>query len=465
MSNRRLILFATVLSTAVVLVAVSSLGPRHEPRAAAAPEGIAKLDHLIFIVQENRSFDHYFGTFPGAKGFPMRGGRPHACVPDPVLGHPSCVYHSKVLYQIGGPHDEFHSTIDVDHGRMDGFVRAVTDYAFNRCAHERTVAVCGNRLGPRRQPDVLSYHTWKEIPNYWAYARRFVLQDHMFAPSDSWTGPSHLYLVSSWSASCKDRHRPMSCVSDLSLHRSLHRYGTPPIYAWTDITYLLDRAGVSWRYYIGNGTCPYGRPCDSEEGAWGTTPTGKDPLPGFTDVWRTHQKRFVQHHDDFFAAAKSGTLPSVAWIVPGGNVSEHPASAGGIDDGMAFVTKCINAVMRSSEWDTSAIFLTWDDWGGFYDHVPPPKVDVNGYGIRVPGIVISPYAKKGFIDHQTLSFDAFLKLIEDRFLNGRRLDPATDGRRDSRPTVRENVKILGDLSSDFDFTQSPRPPVILDPRP
>jgi phospholipase C len=121
--------------------------------------------------------------------------------------------------------------------------------------------------------------------------------------------------------------------------------------------------------------------------------------------------------------------------------------------------------MQGPDWDSTAIFLTWDDWGGFYDHVKPPVVDENGYGLRVPGLVISPYAKRGFIDHQTLSFDAYLKFIEDDFLGGQRLDPRTDGRPDPRPTVRENVAILGDLAHDFDFTQPPRPPLILQPYP
>ncbi|MGH2637517.1 MAG: alkaline phosphatase family protein, partial [Actinomycetota bacterium] len=99
----------------------------------------------------------------------------------------------------------------------------------------------------------------------------------------------------------------------------------------------------------------------------------------------------------------------------------------------------------------------------FYDHVEPPRVDLNGYGIRVPGIVISPWAKSGTIDSQILSFDAYLRLIEDLFLGGQRLDPATMSRPDSRPTVREEVPILGDLLNSFDFTQEPLPPLILDP--
>ena len=123
--------------------------------------------------------------------------------------------------------------------------------------------------------------------------------------------------------------------------------------------------------------------------------------------------------------------------------------------------------MNGPDWNSTAIFLDWDDWGGFYDHVTPPTVDQNGYGIRVPSLVISPYAKRGYIDHQTLSFDAINKFIEDDFLGGQRIDPRTDGRPDPRPDVRENAPILGNLVRDFDFKQPPRAPdpLPLDPAP
>jgi len=149
----------------------------------------------------------------------------------------------------------------------------------------------------------------------------------------------------------------------------------------------------------------------------------------------------------------------VSWIVPNGKVSEHPP--GLITAGETYVTGLINAIMRSPDWDSTAIFLAWDDWGGFYDHVDPPHVDENGYGLRVPGLVISPYARRGYIDHQTLSFDAYVKFIEDDFLGGQRLDPRTDGRPDPRPDVREDAPQLGDLTADFDFNQNPLAPVIL----
>ncbi len=148
---------------------------------------------------------------------------------------------------------------------------------------------------------------------------------------------------------------------------------------------------------------------------------------------------------------------------PNGTNSEHPPAL--VSTGQAWTTNLINAVMQSPDWSSTAIFLSWDDWGGFYDHVKPPVVDQNGYGLRVPGIVISPYAKKGYIDSQTLSFDAYVKFIEDNFLGSQRIDPKTDGRPDPRPDVRENAPQLGDLMSDFDFSQSPRPPEVLPVNP
>jgi phospholipase C len=121
--------------------------------------------------------------------------------------------------------------------------------------------------------------------------------------------------------------------------------------------------------------------------------------------------------------------------------------------------------MRSPDWDSTAIFLSWDDWGGFYDHVVPPVVDPQGYGLRVPGLVISPYARAGFIDHQILSHDAYVKFIEDDLLGGERLDPVRDGRPDPRPDVREVNPLLGDIRHDFNFAQAPRPPMILPVNP
>jgi phospholipase C len=311
----------------------------------------------------------------------------------------------------------------------------------------------------------MSYMTRREIPNYWAYARNFVLQDHLFAPADSWTLPAHLFLISAWAAECEDPRDPMSCESNLELQDEAERQRSGadvPIWAWTDITYLLHEHGVSWSYYVGDDTCFFD-PC-GERGP-NRTVAQQNPLPWFTTVRQTHQLRNIRGHEEYFDAAADGTLPSVSWVMPYSGVGEHPGAGEPVWKGQRHVTRIINAAMRGPDWEETAIFLTWDDWGGFYDHVEPPRVDRNGYGIRVPGIMISPWARAGTIDSQILSFDAYLKLIEDLFLLRERLDPDTLSRPDSRPTVREEVPILGNLLEEFDFTQDPIPPLILDPRP
>src|SRR5438034_9086708 len=193
------------------------------------------------------------------------------------------------------------------------------------------------------------------------------------------------------------------------------------------------------------------------------TPGIWTPLPWFATVRRERQVRDVESMRWFFGDVRHGRLPAGSWLIPSDPVSDHPPSL--LTNGQAYVTSVINAVMRSPDWRSSAIFLAWDDWGGFYDHVVPPHVDRNGYGLRVPALVISPYAKRGFVDHQVLSFDAYAKFVEDDFLGGARLDPTTDGRPDPRPTVRENVPVLGNLAADFDFSQKPRKPLLLPLRP
>jgi len=446
-------------------VAARSPAP-HSSNADEGPEGIFKLDHLIFIVQENRSFDHYFGTYPGADGLEMVEGVPTNCVPDPVLGRDSCVYHTSMDEFIGGPHSRPSALTAINGGAMNGFIDALPPTP--RWCVDRATPECARFLGPEGQPDVMSYLTRGNIPNYWAYADEFVLQDRMFAPTDGWTLPAHLFLISGWSAYCYDPGDPMSCISNVDLREEHQRfeYGEAPIYAWTDITWLLDRGGVSWGYYVAPGTCSFppchGRALDSPEG---TTPASKNPLPGFATLYETEQQDHILDYRSFERSARHGTLRSVSWVVPGDGVSEHPQSSRGVAAGMAHVTRIVNSVMRGPDWDSSAIFITWDDWGGFYDHVVPPLADENGYGLRVPGLLVSPYARRGFVDHQTLTFDAYLKLIEDRFLEGQRLDPSTDGRPDARPVVREALPLLGDIALAFDFDRKPRAPLILDPTP
>ncbi len=412
-----------------------------------------RIHHVIVVMQENRSFDHYFGTFPGAEGIPMANGVPTVCAPDPMTKECVKPFHDPADSSSGGPHNQAASIGDVNGGQMDGFIRQAA--ARSNCTDPNDPS-CAAARGAR---NVMGWHDDREIPNYWRYAKEFVLQDHMFAPVASWSLPAHLFLVSEWSARCTSRD-PMSCSNATDNPARSRGDGKTEPYAWTDMTWLLHGKSVSWRYYLDEGASP-----DCEDDAPTCTrqkvgvPSIWNPLPGFVTVHDNGELGNVRKLDDFFAAAQRGALPSVSWIAPNSKHSEHPPA--GVNAGQSYVTKIVNAVMSGPSWEDSVIFLSWDDWGGFYDHVPPPSVDLNGYGIRVPGLVISAWAKKGYIDHQTLSFDAYNKLIQDLFLDSQRLDPATMARPDRRPSVRESHPQLGDLLADFDFTQTPLPPVIL----
>jgi phospholipase C len=471
-SRRRLRRAAPVALAAAILTlaAAGLLGSGTDPasrdaRAASIDQNpIGKIKHVVIIMQENRSFDSYFGTFPGARGIPMKNGEPTVCVPNTAKG--TCVkpYHDARLRHGGGPHSVSNANADIHGGKMDGFIDQAKD-APNRC-HNHDDPVCS----PASATDVMGYHDDREIPNYWAYARNFVLQDRMFQPDLSWSLPAHLFMVSGWSAVCSKPGDPFSCKNAPRGPRTGPEAldsGPPPHLAWTDLTYMLHKAHVSWRYYVFKG----GEPDCAEDAAVmcdpakqsAKTPGIWNPLPYFDQVKKNRQRRNVQTIDNFYTAAQDGTLPSVSWVIPNDRTGEHPPSR--VNVGQAYVTGLVNSIMKGPDWSSTAIFLSWDDWGGLYDHLKPPKVDQNGYGLRVPGLVISPYARQGYIDDQVLSHDAYLKFIEDVFLGGKRLDPATDGRPDPRPTVRENLAKLGDLRHDFDFSQLPRPPMLLPEHP
>jgi phospholipase C len=436
------------------------------PSSGSSGNGIHKIKHVVVIMQENRSFDSYFGTYPGADGIPTTNGQFTVCVPNPATKGCEAPFHDSADVNGGADHTSGAATADINGGKMDGFVaraetstRGCTNVQDPACAHSNT-------------SDVMGYHDARDIPNYWTYAQNFTLNDHLFEPVASWSLPDHLYMVSAWSAACKSS-APSSCSNNIvgpynpvqqeQFANQAIATGTAPVSdAWTDITYLLHKDHVSWGYYVETGnepdcadgaaTCPPKPQRYKTPGIW-------NPLPLFTDVQQDGQLGNVLPVNKFMDAASTGTLPAVSWVAPSQVNSEHPPAS--IHEGQAWVTNLINHIMSGPDWNSTAIFLSWDDWGGFYDHVVPPVVDGNGYGLRVPGIVISPYAKKGYIDHQTLSHDAYLKFIEDDFLGGARLNPKTDGRPDPRPTVRESLPQLGNLVDDFNFNQSPRLPVLL----
>src|SRR3984893_9223743 len=360
----------TTLAAVIGVVAVTlfscSGGGSGGTRSSA--QGINKIRHVVVIMQENRSFDSYFGTFPAADGIPMSGTTPAVCVPDPASG--SCVrpYADHADINGGGPHSQVNATADVNGGKMDGFVSEAE--RGRRGCLDVTNPACTNSTTPR----VGAYHPASDIPNYGSYARNFVLQDHMFEPNASWSLPEHLFQVSEWSASCTAHNDPSTCTNaldapglptDFGLPRRRVRDVSAPIYAWTDLTYLLHKHQVSWGYYIVAGTEP---DCQNDAAMScspirqnAKTPGIWNPLPYFDTVKNDGQLANIQSVDNFYAAARSGRLPAVSWVVPAGAVSEHPP--GPVSFGQSYVTSLVNAVMRSPDWASTAIFLAWDDWG------------------------------------------------------------------------------------------------------
>ncbi|WP_246857287.1 alkaline phosphatase family protein [Pseudarthrobacter sp. NIBRBAC000502770] len=532
-AGRRRAVLAGAAALVLVILALA-VPPAMRSGAPSGPDaGLSKIKHVVIITQENRSFDSYFGTYPGADGIPMQDGKPTACIPDPAKGGCVAPFYSTADVNAGGPHSPDDATADINGGAMDGFVaQAEKDLA--HC--EPTATDC--KYKPKAT-DVMGYHDRKQLPTYWDYADNFVLQDHMFSSAAAGSLQAHLYMVSEWSAKCTKAGDPSSCVSSLQnldtepekkdfdksligtcqsaadlqpCQAALQAAGLSPAlagqtqqvaaasckrtdtlsackaavqaadipdalkaklasaaltigrpdYAWTDLTYLLHKHAVSWAYYVFSGTEP-----DCRNDAATCAPVKQDaetpgrwnPLPYFDTVKQDGEQGNIKPLSGLYDDARTGNLPAVTWVAPTDDVSEHPPAK--ISTGQQYVAGLVNAIMSGPDWDSTAIFLNWDDWGGFYDHEAPPAVDNNGYGMRVPALVISPYAKKGYIDHQVLSQDAYFKFIEDDFLGGERIDPATDGRPDNRPGVRENNPQLGDLANDFDFNQAPRPPHLI----
>ena len=325
---------------------------------------------------------------------------------------------------------------------MDGFV-----------AEEQKACQCSLH-------EAMSYFTASDIPIIWRYAQTYVLMDNLFEPIPSWSYVSHLAMVSDWSATCTSATDPMSCTGSAQLAAPLNTWPGATL-PWTDLTWLLHSHGVSWGYYLANGSEPDCGPTGCTDAPQDPgTPSIWNPLPWMLDVRSDGDLGNIRELSGFYNDVAAGTLPAVSWIVPNRKDSGHPAlSSGPLSE--PYVVSLINAIESSSSWGSTAILLTWDDWGGEYDHVVPPVIDNLGLGIRVPGILISPYSHLGTIDHQTLSFDSFNRFIEDNFLSGERLDPATDGRPDSRQTIREANPQLGDLTNDFAFTMPPAPPLLL----
>ncbi len=278
------------------------------------------------------------------------------------------------------------------------------------CAH--TAYATGKMNGflqAEKTPLTFSYYDFQEIPYYWNYASQYVLMDNYFSSVMGPSLPNHLYLVAGQAG----------ITSNVYTTFNFH-----------PIMDELDQAKISWKYYAGSYN----------------TLSGWNPLPGFLSFQLNPSRMKNLGPPDAFASdVSSGKLASVVWLMPpNSEQSEHPPND--VSVGEHYVASLINTVMQSSYWNSTAIFLSWDDYGGWYDHVPPPQVDGYGYGMRVPCLIISPYARQGFVDHTLADHTSILSFIEARF----GLKPLTT--RDAN---------ANNLMEAFDFSQSPRPPLVL----
>ena len=433
---------------------------------------IHKIKHVVIIMQENRSFDSYFGTYPGADGIPA--GRDSA---SPTRCSGGCVapFHDSADLNYGGPHGGRDAAADIDGGQMDGFVAQAEQGRLQPNDPRAAPATSGEQCAGAAEQciDVMGYHDAREIPNYWTYAQDFVLQDHMFEPNASWSLPAHLYMVSEWSAFCTDPTTAYSCrdgAREPESRRRLRRPQRRPSsdYAWTDMTYLLHKrqsAGATTCSRAPSPTARTTRPMTCAPVQQGPkTPGIWNPLPSFNDVNQDGQLGNIQSLQRLLHRRRRGTLPAVSWVVPNGTVSEHPPAL--VSAGQTYVTGLINAIMRSPDWDSTAIFLSWDDWGGFYDHVVPPAVDQNGYGLRVPGHRDQPVRPARLHRPPDAQPRRLQQVHRGRF--PRRCSAST--RRPTAGPTRARTcarasPLLGNLVRDFDFNQQPRQGLLLPVHP
>ncbi len=275
-------------------------------------------------------------------------------------------------------------------------------------------------------------YTQADIPIFWSYAQHYGLGDNFFTSVATASQPNHMAMIAGQTGGEFSNGGICTSAQDYLMYSKSpegRQYYSFPCYDIITLPQLLDQYGISWRYY-GTGMTIW----DAPQNVQGLVGTPND----------------VETSGAFLQDIQAGTLPSVAWVLPPPTQSTHPPQL--IELGENWLAIQVNALMNSPYWANTAIFITWDDFGGFSDHVPPPQLDAVGLGPRAPLIVISPYAKPGYISHQLGEFSSFLKFIETNW------HLPNLGQRDS-------LTILSDLTDYFDYTQPPQPPVILTPVP
>jgi phospholipase C len=366
---------------------------------AAPPAPKTPIKHLVVLMQANHSFDNYFGTYPGADGIPKG-----TCVPVALSGADKrCVkpFHlgDRVIPDLDHPLSIFDR--QVNGGKMNGFIAAY------------------RQAGSGVHPSVMGYYDQRELPYMWGMAKRYTLFDRFFTSAKVGTLANHMYWVAG---------RPGTRIGE----------GVPKGgFRMPTIFDRLHEKGLSWKFYVENYDpgITYRNP--------GTGPHRSQPLTvpllDF-DRFLDDPERFsrIADLDEYYDDLRNGTLPAVSYIVSSGS-SERPP--GDITAGQQFVRGLVDGLIRSSSWKSAAFVWTYDDWGGWYDHVKPPRADGGGYGFRVPALLISPYARRGHVNHTTLDFTSLLKFVQENWA----LEPLA--KRDRAATS---------IAGAFDFKHAPR---------
>ena len=397
-------------------LAIAVAGVAHVPQAAdTVPPGLNKIDHIIFIVKENHSFDNYFGRFPGAAG--ASSGRTSTGATIPLAETPDQVYPDLA-------HGAADASTAVDGGRMD---------RFDQLPGALTLGVNHSYTAMYQ----------RDIPNYWAYAQHFTLDDHFFSTVMGPTFPNHLVSIAAQNGGVisNPQHSQNHWGCDapagtfVQTRSATGQLGTAfPCFNFTTLADRLNAANIAWRYYA------------PQAGQQGYIFSVFDAIKHVRNgpQWPTNVVPWTQFQSD----VANGNLAPVTWLVTDTAQSEHPPASTCL--GETTTTSEINAVMHSRFWDSTAIVVTWDDFGGFYDHIAPPQVNAWGLGPRVPTLVISPYARRGYVDHATYSFASLLRLVELRF---------------SLPAMTTLDSQAAAPFGSFDFNAAPAAPFLLPPHP
>ena len=369
------------------------------------------IKHIVYIIKENHSFDNLFASFPGADGtkYAMVGTKrvKLGTLPDHL---PFDIAHSGDAASLavnGGHMNHFYA--------LDGAKQFGHDYAD-------------------------AAYTQSQIPNYWAYARHFTLADHFFSTIMGPSFPNHLVTIGDQSGGAIDNPHGQtngswgcdaSLGSTVTVKSSTGKITHPaPCFNFTTLADTANQAHVSWRYY----SVPYG----TSGYVWAAYDAIKHIR--YSKYWAQSDIPDTQFASD----VQHGKLAQITWLTTGMATSDHPPAS--ICQGENWTVQQINAIMHSKFWKSTAIVLTWDDFGGFYDHVAPPVINNIGFGPRVPTIVISPYARAHSINHTTFDFSSMVRFTEDVF----HLQPL--------PTYDPSIATIAGM---FDFHQKPMAPYIL----